>query len=29
MPTDEDKECAHPLELDPSIGMEETCTDQE
>ena len=28
-PTDEDKECARPLELDPSIGVEETCTDQE
>lgn len=29
MPTNEDKECARPLELDPSIGVEETGTDQE
>ena len=28
-PTDENKECACPLELDPSIGMEKTCTGQE
>ena len=30
MPTDEDKECAHPLGLDPSnsIGVEETCFGQ-
>ena len=28
-PTDEDKECARPLELDTSMGVEETRTDQE